>query len=75
MRSARIADFELLQHYGGGCNGAVFLVRCKEATGNPFWRCVLRDVCVRIRLALVTHMSPRSRHGCACNDFFSRVRR
>jgi hypothetical protein len=38
MRESSIDSFELLQYSGGGCNGAVFLVRCTEATGNPHWR-------------------------------------
>jgi hypothetical protein len=38
MRGCNIDSFEVLQYSGGGCNGAVFLVRCREAVGNPFWR-------------------------------------
>ena len=38
MRESSIDSFELLQYSGGGSNGAVFLVRCTEATGNPHWR-------------------------------------
>jgi hypothetical protein len=38
MRESSIDSFELLQYSGGGCNGAVFLVRCTEATGNPHWK-------------------------------------
>jgi hypothetical protein len=33
-----VGSFDLLQYSGGGCSGAVFLVRCKEATGNPYWK-------------------------------------
>jgi hypothetical protein len=38
MRESSIDSFELLQYSGGGSNGAVFLVRCTEATGNPHWK-------------------------------------
>jgi hypothetical protein len=36
--TSRVGSFDLLQYSGGGCSGAVFLVRCKEATGNPYWK-------------------------------------
>jgi hypothetical protein len=39
-RRDSVASFDLLQYAGGGCNGAVFLVRCREGVGNPFWKCV-----------------------------------
>jgi hypothetical protein len=38
LRGCSMASFEVLQYSGGGDNGAVFLVRCTEALGNPFWK-------------------------------------
>jgi hypothetical protein len=53
MRGTRVASFELLQYAGGGCNGAVFLARCREGVGNPFWKCVE---------AAIADLPPASRH-------------
>ncbi len=54
MRGTRVASFELLQYAGGGCNGAVFLARCREGVGNPFWKCV--------EGAAIADLPPASRH-------------
>jgi hypothetical protein len=40
MKVTNCSSFDVLQYSGGGSNGAVFLVRCRDGVGNPFWRCV-----------------------------------
>jgi hypothetical protein len=40
MKVTNCSSFDVLQYSGGGSNGAVFLVRCRDGFGNPFWRCV-----------------------------------